>query len=169
MLLICSVVILVGVPQARAEAGDAIVARLERIVIPLINFEDVRFEEAIDYLRVKSLELDRDSNVEFRGVSILIERGTREGEEPDDGLDEEDGLALGLHPNSPKIKAYRAKDVSLREALVECCRLANMDAYITSVGIIICPSGRKPSPSGKARQVEIWRKLTLERQEATEK
>ena len=160
LLRTCFVVTLVGVPQARAEPGAAIVAKMEGIVIPRINFEDVRFEEAIDYLRVKSLELDREPDAGFRGFSMLIERGTREGEDPGDGLAEEGGRGLGLHLDSPKIKVYRAKDVSLREALVECCRLANMEAYITNVGIVICPAGREPFPNGKARRGEVLRKLT---------
>ncbi|MGB1130146.1 MAG: hypothetical protein ACPG4K_08845, partial [Haloferula sp.] len=32
--------------------GDAIIAKLEEIIIPVVDFEDVSVEEAIDYLRV---------------------------------------------------------------------------------------------------------------------
>jgi hypothetical protein len=62
--------------EQQADAGNDIVARLEKIVIPVIDFEDTTIEEAFDFLRMRSFELE-PGEPERKGVSwkIIPKRG----------------------------------------------------------------------------------------------
>ena len=55
--------------------ADQVTKYLESIVIPKIRFEDATVEEAIDFLRIRAIELDPAHNdQEKKGVSFIIRR-----------------------------------------------------------------------------------------------
>ncbi|MBK1826789.1 hypothetical protein [Haloferula rosea] len=140
--------------EATAQPGDVVIAKLDSIIIPVIDFEDTSIEEAIDYLRVRSLELDRKGDPNLRGIPMLVWKSRTEGSNFDDDLSiSDEALSTG-------IENYHARDVSLLEALRESCRLTRLDAYLTSVGIVICPEGTPPFPNEKAETGEVLRILT---------
>jgi len=136
------------------EAGEIIIAKLEEIIIPVVDFENTHLEEAIDYLRIRSMELDEEGDLGMRGVSILIRSSKDEATSPD-------GRSIAPQGGSPLlITRYYAENISILEALTETCRIAQLDAHLTSVGIVICSKGGHPFPNSKARSGEIWKKLT---------
>ncbi|MFC7339456.1 hypothetical protein ACFQY0_19845 [Haloferula chungangensis] len=137
---------------AKDSLGDLVLKKLEGIVIPIIDFQDTTLEEAIDYLRVRSLELDREEAAEMRGVSIIIRKPRK--------LEADDGLDIHEAARSSRIKKYQRRNISLLKVLTDVCDLTQQDAYITSVGIIICPKDQKPFPNTKGQNGEIWKKLT---------
>lgn len=140
---------------APPNSGDYVVAKLERIVIPIIDFEDIPVEEAVDFLRMRSVELE-EGPPEQRGISFII-KGARP--RADDKSVPELGLR-GLN-QVPKIN-YRAKNVGLVTAVKEIARLARLDVYLTNVGIVLCPPGEAPLPVGKMSEEEVWKTLHKE-------
>jgi len=144
-----------GATEARRDAADYVIAKLEKIVIPVIDFEDLSIEEAIDFLRMRSFELEL-GEPETRGISWINGNPMRD---PADNSAE----ALGpVAPNQvPKIN-YRAKDVGLLTAVEEIARQAHLDVYLTNVGIVICGPGEPPLPVGKMDGEEIWKTIHKE-------
>ncbi len=135
------------VPEQRADAENNTVARLEKIVIPVIEFEEVTVEEAIDFLRMRSFELEL-GEPERKGVSWIIKSA---GDVP----------GTGVAKPLPKIR-YRARNVGLLTALEEIARLAHLDVYLTTVGIVICQAGDPPVPVGKMEGAKILKTLHQE-------
>lgn len=133
--------------EQQADAGNDIVARLEKIVIPVIEFEEVTVEEALDFLRMRSFELDL-GEPERKGVSWIV---NTTGGVP----------GTGAANPLPKIR-YRARNVGLLTALEEVARQAHLDAYLTNVGIVICRAGDSPLPVGNMEGAEILKTLHQE-------
>ncbi len=91
--------------------------RLDGIIIPQLEFNNATVEEAVDFLRRKSQELDPEKNPQHRGVNILIKShgGGKQGL-----------ITLSL------------KDVSLRSAITTLADLAGMTAdFTTPFGITL--------------------------------
>lgn len=133
--------------EEQADAGNDIVARLEKIVIPEIEFEEVSVEEAIDFLRMRSFELE-PGEPERKGVSWIVKSAG--------------GGPGTLDANLPPKIRYRARNVGLLTALEEVARQAHLDAYLTTVGIVICRAGDPPLPVGKMEGEEILKILHQE-------
>ncbi len=136
--------------------GSSVLAKLDSIVIPLIDFEDTSLEEAIDYLRVRSLELDSDKPIETRGMSILIRHSHQDS--PDSPSD--NGISPIGASQFQRIPRLRAENITLTQALVQTCEAADADAHVTSIGIVVCPQGTPPFPNFKSESGEVWKKLT---------
>lgn len=133
--------------EEQSYAGNELVASLEKIVIPVIEFEEVTVEEAIDFLRIRSFELE-PGEPERKGVSWIIKSA---GGVP----------GTGKANPLPKIR-YRARNVGLLTALEEIARLAHLDVYLTTVGIVICQAGDPPVPVGKMEGAKILKTLHQE-------
>jgi len=136
-----------------AEApGDAVVARLDRIVIPIIEFHDISVEEAVDFMRLRGAELDPEPEPAKKGFNILINHPERkERVEPTE-------LVGGANEKSIRIN-YSVKSVRFTVALTEIARRAQLDLYITSLGIELCPRGQAPFPRADGEKSEIWKAL----------
>jgi hypothetical protein len=130
------------------------VSKLEKIVIPIIDFEDISVEEAIDFLRMRSFDLE-EGPPEQRGISWIIK--------PSRDIDGKSASQINREgPNTiPKIN-YRAKDVGLLTATEEIARQAHLDVYLTNVGIVICGPGESPLPVGKMDGEEVWKTIHKE-------
>ena len=148
-----------AVEQSRA--GDAVVAKLDAIVIPIVDFENANIEEALEFLRLRSIELDPDREPTRSGISFVV-RPSRTIEDSTPDLDSDlDGL-LGLNPHSASphyFVNYVARDVPLFDVLSEVARQARLDAYLTSVGVIMLPEGKFPFPTAKGIKGEVWKVL----------
>ncbi len=80
-----------------------ITEKLRRIVIPRIDFEDTTVEEAIDFLRMRAMELDTlELDPDKKGVNFVIRR-------PSNGM--------GGDPAKLRIKELRLRNVPLAVAL----------------------------------------------------
>ena len=141
--------------EERTNTGDYVIAKLEKIVIPVINFQDASIEEAIDFLRMRSYDCDT-YEPEKRGISLII--NNRRSDASDGGADD---LKLAT-PNQVSKINYRAKNVGLLTAMKEIARQAHMDVYLTNVGIVICGPGESPLPVGKLDQEEVWKTIHKE-------
>lgn len=133
--------------EQQADAGNDIVARLEKIVIPVIEFEEVTVEEVIDFLRMRSFELE-PGEPERIGVSWIVNSAG--------------GVPGTEAANSPAKIRYRARNVVLLTALEEVARQAHLDVYLTTVGIVICRAGAPPLSVGNMEGAEILKTLHQE-------
>jgi general secretion pathway protein D len=104
-------------------AGVAyITEKLKNIVIPLIDFEDITVEEAIDFLRLRAAELDvTELDPAKKGVNFVVRRPRAAAASgPDAGLLPGAGDALPLAASDPgalRIKELRVRNVPLAVAL----------------------------------------------------
>ena len=99
-----------------SQGATYILQKLKNIVIPVIDFEDTSVEEAIDYLRLRSIELDTfELNPERKGINFVI-RKPRDGGGDAGGLGD-GGLGATTEPGSLRIRELRLRNVPLAEAL----------------------------------------------------
>lgn len=99
-----------------SQGATYILQKLKNIVIPVIDFEDTSVEEAIDYLRLRSIELDTfELNPERKGINFVI-RKPRDGGGDAGGLGD-GGLGAATEPGSLRIRELRLRNVPLAEAL----------------------------------------------------
>ncbi|OYV06591.1 MAG: hypothetical protein CFE26_05460 [Verrucomicrobiales bacterium VVV1] len=132
-----------GAAEKQPKAGAYVMAKLEKIVIPVIEFEDTTIEEAVDFLRMRSFELET-GEPEEKGVSWIIKGSSSATEH-------------GIEGSNPVLKInYRAKNVGLLIAVEEIARQAHVDVYLTNVGIVVCRAGDPPLPVGRMEGEEIW-------------
>lgn len=106
----------VAEPEVKVSKEDAIVEnKLRTLIIPRINFEDVPFDQAIEFIRMQSIKLDPVA--EGKGLNFVI-RPLREGE---------------VHPN---IKELILENVPLGVALKYCCDQSNY-RYDIENGVVV--------------------------------
>ncbi len=91
-----------------------ITEKLNRIIIPRIDFEDTTVEEAIDFLRLRTTELDSlELDPNKKGISFVIRRPRNASTNaPPDG-----DLLGGGDPGSLRIKSLKLRNVPLSVAL----------------------------------------------------
>jgi len=103
-----------------------ITEKLRTIIIPRIDFDDTTVEEAIDFLRLRSAELDTtELDPAKKGVNFVIRRPRPSGGEAaapaDGGLDAApagDGLPIfAADPGTLRIRELRLRNVPLAQAL----------------------------------------------------
>ncbi|WP_265594213.1 hypothetical protein [Haloferula sp. BvORR071] len=94
---------------------------MREIIIPLIAFEDTSLEEAIDFLRLRSRELDPDQSMPGMGPMVIGKSSESE------------------NPRGRQIKELRMKDVSLWDALQRVARETGMRVVITDRAIELQP------------------------------
>jgi len=64
--------VIIQSPSDDLRGTASITAKLNKIIIPRIEFKDATIREAIDYLKAKSRDLDDDPNQQSRGVNIVL-------------------------------------------------------------------------------------------------
>ncbi|HEX8372460.1 MAG TPA: Amuc_1098 family type IV pilus outer membrane protein [Chthoniobacterales bacterium] len=131
----------------------AITQKLNKIVIPRIEFRDATIREAIDYLKAKSRDIDDDPNPERRGVNIVLKldsssRGTSAAPAAPaapviPGLEaaaapEEAPAAPTAEPGSTPI-TLSLTNVPLIEALRYITSLANLKFKIEPFAVSVVP------------------------------
>ena len=111
-------------PDVRDSGGVAyITEKLRRIIIPRIDFEDTTVEEAIDFLRLRSVELDTlELDPDRKGVNFVIRRPRPSAVGgAADGLDaataDGGGLLGSGDPGALRINELRLRNVPLAVAL----------------------------------------------------
>lgn len=123
--------------QVQSDAGATyILQKLRNIIVPIIDFEDTSVEEAIDYLRVRSIELDTfELDPEKKGVNFFIRRAPAGGG-ADDGLDAGGGSA----PGTQRISELRLRNVPLAEALNYICEATRLRWSVDEFAVNIKPA-----------------------------
>jgi len=96
-----------------------ITEKLRRIVIPVIDFEDTSVEEAIDFLRLRSNELDTtEIDPTKKGVNFVVRRPRADaGAAPATGDATATALGTSSDPGALRIKQLRLRNVPLAVAL----------------------------------------------------
>lgn len=105
--------IVVGAPEAKPEAQAKIEEKLNNIIIPAINFVDTTIEDAIEFLRQRSAELDPTKE----GVNFF--------------------LKVPRDRANPVVTELRLKNVPLRVALKFICEATEMNYEVTEYAVSI--------------------------------
>lgn len=119
-----------GISDRRVE----IQRKLDRLIIPGLQFEDQTLLEVVQFLRAKSQEIDPDPNIENRGVSIVIDAGSAAmpgGETVDT-----------VSPENIRIPEIALRNVPLAEALRYVADLANMRVKVEEYAVVLVPRDR---------------------------
>ena len=105
-----------GEDDGGSQGQKATVAKLNQIIIPELNFENTTVEEALEFLQLRTTELDSstldsaDQGVDFSVKAPKVLDDEFEGEEVD-------GLGSAVDPKATIIKNLNLKDVPVDVAL----------------------------------------------------
>lgn len=125
-----------GEPRPSMEAGSGteyLVKKLKTIIIPSINLEDTSLEETIDFLRIRSVELDTtETNQSRRGVNFLIKLpAPAAGSKPD--------------PDAYRIKELRLRNVPLDQALKYICQATKLRYKVDEHAVTLISPENSPA------------------------
>ncbi|MFO1484123.1 MAG: hypothetical protein U1F71_12265 [Verrucomicrobiaceae bacterium] len=98
--------------------GAYLTEKMNKIILPTVQFQNATIEEAIEYLRVKSRDLDTADGSGLRGISMILRQGDS--------------------PSSARI-TLDLKDVPLSEALRYVTELAQMKYKVEPHAVLIVP------------------------------
>ena len=117
--------------------------KLRRIVIPRIDFEDTTVEEAIDFLRMRSAELDTlELDPTRKGVNFVVRRPrTAPVAAPDAGLEPGEGAAIpsASDPGSLRVRELRVRNVPLAVALKYICDQTKLRFKVDDFAVTLVP------------------------------
>ena len=152
--LVLALFVAVLPPLCADDAANAAVARLNRIIVPIIVFEKNSVQEALDFLWARSVELDNEELDPARKGMSSVEKvpvGTGAEYKTSDGFFRwpEQGFTI----------SYEAKNVPLLTALAEVAKQGHVDCYLTDVGVVICQPGDAPFPNIKADKGKVWKAI----------
>lgn len=119
-----------------------ILNKLKTINIPVIDFEDTSVEEAIDFLRLRSIELDtQELDPNKKGINFVI-RKPRAGGGGDAGLEADAAVGLGAaqDPGALRIKELRLRNVPLAEALKYICEQTKLRYKVDEFAVTLVPA-----------------------------
>lgn len=120
-----------------------ILKKLENIIIPMIAFDDTSVEEAIDFLRARSIELDTtEIDPARKGINFVI-RKPRSGGSGDAGLDADaagGGLGAAPDPGSLRIRELNLRNVPLAQALKYICDQTKLRSKVDDFAVTLVPA-----------------------------
>ncbi|HEY3840375.1 MAG TPA: hypothetical protein VGL72_27575, partial [Bryobacteraceae bacterium] len=113
-----------------AASTDTIRRKLERIIIPKLEFREATVSEALEFLKKRSVELDDDSPPGDKGVNIVLKTGELPNEIPQ--------LPGMGNPNETRI-TVSLTNIPLIEALKYVTGLANLKFRIEPYAVSVIP------------------------------
>ncbi len=118
----------------------SIAAKLQQIVIPVVDFNNATVEEAIDFLRIRSIELDLGTlDEKEKGVNFVV-RKPKVVDAADDSLDAEGGLlGDGVDPSAVTIDKLYLTNVPLQVALQYICDKAKLRYKVDEYAVTLLP------------------------------
>ncbi|MGJ8697158.1 MAG: Amuc_1098 family type IV pilus outer membrane protein [Verrucomicrobiaceae bacterium] len=127
--------------QEDGPGATSIAAKLQQIVIPRIDFQDTTVEEAIDFLRLRSKELDTTTlDDSQKGINFVVRKSTVSGE-GDAGVDAEAGGFGGGSPSGARIDQLSLTNVPLGVALQYICDKAKLRYKVDEYAVTLLPLG----------------------------
>ena len=129
-------------PSSSAQLLDltgAVERKLERIILPRLEFKDATIREAVDYLRLKSVELDPDEPKTGVNIVLNVNRET---------LD-----SIAADPNLNSRITVSLTNVPLIEALRYVTGLAYLRFKVELDAVVICP----PAMSSDVILARAWK------------
>jgi general secretion pathway protein D len=125
--------------------GSAMILnKLRTIVIPRIEFEDVSVEEAIDFLRNKSRELDTTTtNPADKGINFVVQKPTSNpaaAAAEAGGLEAAaGGLGITADPGALRVKELRLTNVPITTALKYICDVTRLKYKVDDYAVTLVP------------------------------
>jgi len=121
---------------AKAKAVDpakvAIEKKLDSIMLPIVQVKDSSLEEVIDFLRIRSKELDPETDTTKKGLNFVIRK-------PRTGSNEED-------PGTKRV-TLDLKDVSMRKVFEGICAQTGLQYKVDEFAVTFVPAGEAPGPT----------------------
>ncbi|MDB4369007.1 hypothetical protein N9Z56_00380, partial [bacterium] len=111
---------------------QSIIAKLNQIIIPDVKLNNITVEEAVEFLRLRSIELDNTVIDESqKGINFVVRTPKTLGEDggaagDDEALGGGDGFGDATDPNAILIKNLELRQVPLRVALQYICDEAKL-------------------------------------------
>ncbi len=144
-----------NMPNSDVNGATANLMKLKSIILPSINLEDTTVEDAIEYLRSKSKELDQNMSANgSRGLNFVINDSSPTSSAPaaseeEDWGEEEEGEETEETTSVPTAESIRTKkiaklqlnNVPMLEVLKFICRQANLSYKVEEFAITIQPGG----------------------------
>lgn len=136
-------------PKAEAKDPDqvALEKKLDKIVIPLVSFNDASLDEAIDFLRTQSRELDTTTEVPaLKGVNFVVRQGKAE----------------------PKRLTMELRNLPLRKVIELVAEAAGLTMTVNQFSVALMPAENPeeakflPSKAMKAAEKVIIRAVDIE-------
>ncbi len=149
------------VPAPTAEVDTVkqqVINRLSQIIIPMVNLEDAKLEEAIDFIRMRTRELDtEEKEPTMRGMNCknLTPEKTPDPLAPKESSDTEAKVA-------PVIKKLYLNNVPAISSLKYICMLTNMKLSIGKYALEITPSSN--GDLGLVNEIDPQAKALLQQQ-----
>jgi hypothetical protein len=154
-----------GVPEGEEEAklepvAKETLAKLEGMVIPVVSFDGTSLKEAIDFVRMRMMELDPEGMERGRSRISFVVRNPRGAEvEVYEKAEAEAGVAVPAEVAAKRMR-YEGKNVRVLDLVREVARQCGVDAYATSAGVMLMPDGNKP------KRAEVWKVVRVKDAEA---
>jgi len=137
-----------GVTSTDGIGERTITAKLNQIILPELKLNNSTVEEAVEFLRLRSIELDNTTLDETqKGINFVVRtpQVIDEGGAAADGgaLDAEagDGFGASADPNATLIKKLDLKNVPLRVALQYICDAAKLRFKVDEFAVTLLPVG----------------------------
>lgn len=123
----------------------SIIAKLNQIIIPDVKLNNITVEEAVEFLRLRSIELDNtviDENQ--KGINFVVRTPKTLGEDggaagDDKALGGGDGFGDATDPNAILIKNLELRQVPLRVALQYICDEAKLRYKVDEFAVTLLP------------------------------
>ena len=114
-------------PVGDVAGSVTIAAKHQQIVVPVVDFNDTTVEEALDFLRVRSIELDSGTLDEAnKGINFVLEPG-------------EDGKSLA----DVKIPSLKMENATISEVLEALSKQAGLGIQMDEWAIVLEPESKK--------------------------
>ncbi len=123
------------------DRSSYITEKLKNIIIPSVDFEDTSVEEAVDFLRMRSRELDNTViDPSRKGVNFIV-RGTQSvaGGVDSDLLSEDDLSSNSGDPTTARIPQLKLQSVPLVQVLQFICDLAKLRYRVDEYAVTLLP------------------------------
>ncbi len=139
-----------GVIDPRLTSGSALLMeKLRSIIIPVVEFEDTSVEEAVDFLRNRSRELDTTTtNPADKGINFVVRKPQPGAAAPaaadGAGLDAAPGgLAVVADPGAMRVKELRLTNVPVATALKYICDITKLKYKVDDFAVTLVPASEQ--------------------------
>lgn len=121
------------------------IAKKLGLILPALDLKNATLVEAIDFLRIRSIELDQGPNKKTRGLNFVVRIGKGKTNIAD-----------------AKIDRLTLRNTTLREALNAICQKTKMKYRIEPFAVVIIPAGSEFGELPMATRVWVTKKDFLE-------
>ncbi len=120
--------------------------KLERLIIPGVDFRDTTLLEVVQFLRAKTQEIDTDPNPENRGLSIIVASESLPGDDRSEA-----------NPENVEIDSIQMREVPLGEVLRTLADKSGMEVKVEEYAVVFVPKKEAdPIPQKKpAPQIDL--------------